>query len=49
MTHLRSFRHVPVHRKDLNDSKIVSLAIGEQIPLVTADSVFGSYAVTKLW
>jgi PIN domain nuclease of toxin-antitoxin system len=28
---------------------IVSQAIVEQIPAVTADSAFGSYAVTTLW
>jgi PIN domain nuclease of toxin-antitoxin system len=38
-----------VHHKDPDDSMIVSLAIAEQIPLVTADSAFGSYAMTKLW
>ena len=28
---------------------IISQAIAEQIPVVNADSAFGSYAVTKLW
>ncbi len=49
LTHLRSFRRVPVHRKDPFDRMIVSQAIVEQIPAVTADSAFGSYAVATLW
>jgi PIN domain nuclease of toxin-antitoxin system len=38
-----------MHREDPDDSMIVSQAIAEQIPFLTADSAFGSYAVTILW
>jgi PIN domain nuclease of toxin-antitoxin system len=38
-----------MHHKDPFDRMIISQAIAEQIPVVTADSAFGSYAVTKLW
>jgi PIN domain nuclease of toxin-antitoxin system len=38
-----------MHHKDPFDRMIISQAIAEQIPVVTADSAFGSYAVTTLW
>jgi PIN domain nuclease of toxin-antitoxin system len=38
-----------MHHKDPFDRMIISQAIAEQIPVVSADSAFNSYAVTRLW
>jgi PIN domain nuclease of toxin-antitoxin system len=38
-----------MHHKDPFDRMIISQAISEHIPVVTADSALGSYAVTTLW
>ena len=40
------YRRMPMHHKDPFARMIISQAIAEQIPVVTADSEFGSYVVT---
>jgi PIN domain nuclease of toxin-antitoxin system len=49
LPHAAVLSSLPMHHKDPFDRMIISQAIAEQIPVVTADSAFGSYAVTTLW
>jgi len=49
LPHAAILSSLPMHHKDPFDRMIISQAIAEQIPVVTADSAFNSYAVTRLW
>ena len=47
--HAAVLSSLPMHHKDPFDRMIISQAIAEQIPVVTVDAAFSSYAVTRLW
>jgi PIN domain nuclease of toxin-antitoxin system len=49
LPHAAILSSLPMHHKDPFDRMIISQAISEHIPVVTADSALGSYAVTTLW
>lgn len=40
---------LPMHHKDPFDRMIISQAIAEQISVVSADSAFDAYGVSRLW
>ena len=40
---------MPMHHKDPLDRLIISQALSEQIPVVSVDSEFDAYGVTRLW
>ena len=40
---------LPPHHEDPFDRMIISQAIAEQIPVVSTDSAFNSYSVSRLW
>jgi PIN domain nuclease of toxin-antitoxin system len=40
---------MPMHHKDPFDRLIVSQALVERIPVVSVDSEFDAYGVTRLW
>jgi PIN domain nuclease of toxin-antitoxin system len=47
--HAEVLASLPMHHKDPFDRMIISQAIAEQIPVVSVDSTFDSYGVTRLW
>jgi len=38
-----------MHHEDPFDRLIISQALAERIPVVSADSAFDAYGVTRLW
>ena len=49
LPHATVLSSLPMHHKDPFDRMIISQAIAEQIPVVTVDTAFHSYSVTRLW
>lgn len=47
--HLDELSKLSFHYKDPFDRLIISQSLVENIPVVTGDSVFGSYPVQVLW
>lgn len=47
--HVKPLTSLPFHHRDPFDRLIISQAIAEQIPVISADPVFDSYAVQRLW
>lgn len=47
--HAATLASLPMHHKDPFDRMIISQAIVEQIPVVSADGAFDSYGVARLW
>ena len=40
---------LPFHHRDPFDRLLIAQAIGEQIPIVSADAVFDAYGIQRLW
>jgi PIN domain nuclease of toxin-antitoxin system len=40
---------MPFHHRDPFDRLLVAQAMVEQIPIVSSDSTFNAYAITRLW
>ncbi len=49
LPHATVLSSLPMYHKDPFDRMIISQAIAEQIPVVTMDTTFNSYAVTRCW
>ncbi len=47
--HALAVTALPFHHRDPFDRLLIAQAMTEQLPLVSADAVFDSYAVTRLW
>lgn len=47
--HLDELAKLPFHHKDPFDRLIISQSLGENISIVTRDSVFASYPVQLVW
>jgi PIN domain nuclease of toxin-antitoxin system len=47
--HTAAVVSLPFHHRDPFDRLLVAQAIEERIPIVSSDTVFDSYAVTRLW
>lgn len=47
--HALAVTALPFHHRDPFDRLLIAQAMTEQLPLVSADVVFDSYAVTRLW
>lgn len=47
--HLDELAKLPFHHKDPFDRLMISQSLIESVPIVTRDSVFGSYPVHVLW
>lgn len=47
--HLAVLVDLPFHHKDPFDRMLIAQASYEQIPLVSADSQFDAYGVTRIW
>ena len=49
LPHAAILSSLPMHHKDPFDRMIISQAIAEQIPVISTDSAFNPYDVTRLW
>lgn len=49
LAHVTLVETLPPHHKDPFDRLLIAQAIIEKRPLVSADSVFDEYGVTRLW
>jgi PIN domain nuclease of toxin-antitoxin system len=47
--HLAVVANLPFHHKDPFDRLIISQAIVEQMPIISVDSAFDAYGITRLW
>ena len=47
--HAAVLTSLPMHHKDPFDRMLISQAIAEQIPVVSADAALDAYGVTRLW
>lgn len=47
--HFAGLIDIPFHHKDPFDRLLVSQAINENIPIVSADGQFDSYGVNRIW
>ncbi|MBI3268599.1 MAG: type II toxin-antitoxin system VapC family toxin [Planctomycetes bacterium] len=47
--HAATLASLPMHHKDPFDRIIISQAIAEQLPVISADSAFDPYSVSRLW
>ena len=48
-SHFAALVDLPLHHKDPFDRLIIAQAIIEQIPIISADALFDSYPVQRLW
>lgn len=49
LAHATGVESLPAHHKDPFDRLLVAQALAEVIPLVSRDTAFDPYAVTRLW
>ena len=49
VTHAIALSNLPLHHRDPFDRLIVVQALVEQLPVVSIDTIFDSYGVTRLW
>jgi PIN domain nuclease of toxin-antitoxin system len=49
LAHATSVETLPLHHKDPFDRLLIAQAMTEQIPVVSADTHFDLYSVTRLW
>jgi PIN domain nuclease of toxin-antitoxin system len=49
LDHATAVESLPLHHRDPFDRLLIAQAMREGIPLVTADPVFDSYPVKRLW
>jgi PIN domain nuclease of toxin-antitoxin system len=47
--HLISLTALPFHHKDPFDRLLIAQSIAENIPIISADSAFDAYPVTRIW
>jgi|SRR5688572_10956311 PIN domain nuclease of toxin-antitoxin system len=47
--HISSVSTLPLHHRDPFDRLLIAQAIVENIPVVSADKAFDSYAINRLW
>lgn len=49
LDHIEVVASLPLHHRDPFDRLIIAQGIVENIPIVSADSVFDTYPVTRVW
>lgn len=49
LDHLYRIEHLPFHHRDPFDRLLIAQAICENYPIVSADSSFDAYPVTRVW
>ena len=47
--HVLRIESLPVHHRDPFDRMLIAQSLEEKLPLVTADRVFGRYAIEVIW
>lgn len=47
--HLVVVSQLPYHHRDPFDRLVISQAIAEQLPIVSCDTLFDAYPITRLW
>lgn len=47
--HAAVLSQLPMHHKDPFDRLIISQALADQIPVISVDTAFDRYGVTRLW
>lgn len=48
-SHIKIVSSLPLHHRDPFDRMLIAQAITENMPIISADSAFDSYGVTRLW
>jgi PIN domain nuclease of toxin-antitoxin system len=49
LQHATAVEHLPMHQRDPFDRLLIAQAIEEGLPLISNDSVFDRYAITRIW
>jgi len=49
LDHLLAFESLPMHHRDPFDRMLIAQSLEEKLPIITADRVFGRYAVEVIW
>ncbi len=49
LKHVATLTTMPFHHRDPFDRLLIAQAIVEQIPIVSNDTAFGPYPITRLW
>ena len=49
LPHAAGVARLPFHHRDPFDRLLASQALSEDLPIVSADSSFGKYGVTRIW
>ncbi len=49
VSHIARLTTLPIHHRDPFDRLLIAQAMTENLPIVSVDSAFDAYAVTRLW
>ena len=49
LKHVAPLTTMPFHHRDPFDRLLIAQAIAEQMPIVSGDSAFDAYPITRLW
>lgn len=49
LEHLNIVANLPLHHRDPFDRLLIAQALTEGLPIVSADSLFDAYPITRLW
>jgi PIN domain nuclease of toxin-antitoxin system len=49
IAHLNLISSLPLHHRDPFDRLLIAQAITEQIPIISRDTAFDAYQVTRIW
>ncbi len=49
LNHIEVVASLPLHHRDPFDRLIIAQSMAEQIPVLSVDAIFDSYAIARLW
>nr|WP_313926715.1 MULTISPECIES: type II toxin-antitoxin system VapC family toxin [Anabaena] len=49
ISHIITVSQLPLHHRDPFDRMLIAQAMVENIPVLSADTVFDAYPITRLW
>jgi PIN domain nuclease of toxin-antitoxin system len=49
LEHLNIVANLPLHHRDPFDRLLIAQALTEGLPIISADSMFDAYPITRLW
>lgn len=49
LAHVMFIESLPIHHKDPFDRLLIAQSLSETMPVITADAVFDTYGVTRIW